>query len=87
MLGKGLLVMCNSDDPAYFGGYIADNYMAIYYAVGLHIDDLFRLSENSFHASFISMEEREAYFKEVLNFRQKAVALFGPLKLRDAIYS
>lgn len=87
MMDKGLLVTCNSDDPAYFGGYIADNYIAIYYGLGLHIDDLFRMAENSFHASFISVERKEGFLKEVLDFRQKAVALFGPPRLRDAIFS
>jgi adenosine deaminase len=52
MLDAGLLVTVNSDDPAYFGGYIEDNFAAIERDLGLGEDDLKRLAENSFRAAF-----------------------------------
>jgi adenosine deaminase len=53
MLGRGLLVTINSDDPAYFGGYIADNYAATAAALGLDRDQLVEVARNSFVASFL----------------------------------
>ena len=52
LLDAGVLVTVNSDDPAYFGGYLADNYVAIAQALGLSRDDLRRLAENSLAARF-----------------------------------
>ncbi|WP_426264323.1 adenosine deaminase [Sphingomonas sp. PWP1-2] len=53
MLREGLRATVNSDDPAYFGGYIADNYRAIAAARGLGRDDLVTLARNSFLGSFL----------------------------------
>ncbi|MEO5867982.1 MAG: adenosine deaminase [Sphingomonas sp.] len=56
MLREGLRVTVNSDDPAYFGGYIADNYSAVAKARGLDRDDLAALARNSFLGSFLTDE-------------------------------
>ncbi|MBC2665255.1 adenosine deaminase [Novosphingobium flavum] len=53
MLAEGLRATVNSDDPAYFGGYVADNYRAIAKARGLSRDDLATLARNSFTGSFL----------------------------------
>jgi adenosine deaminase len=53
MLKAGLRATINSDDPAYFGGYIADNYRAAASARGLDRDDLALLARNSFLGSFL----------------------------------
>lgn len=53
MLRLGLRATINSDDPAYFGGYIADNYRAAATARALSRDDLVRLARNSFLGSFL----------------------------------
>ena len=53
MLREGLRATVNSDDPAYFGGYIADNYRAIEAARGLSRADLVTLARNSFLGSFL----------------------------------
>ncbi|MGN6374649.1 MAG: adenosine deaminase [Sphingomonas sp.] len=53
MLRLGLRATINSDDPAYFGGYIADNYRAAAEARGLDRDDLVTLARNSFLGSFL----------------------------------
>jgi adenosine deaminase len=52
LLDAGVLVTINSDDPAYFGGYVADNYAAVQQAFELGDADLVRLAENSLRASF-----------------------------------
>ena len=59
MLERGLLVTVNSDDPSYFGGYLNENYAAIQRALGLDRDQLVRLAQNSFEASFLSPPEVE----------------------------
>jgi adenosine deaminase len=68
LLDRGLLVTVNSDDPAYFGGYVADNFRDSAAALGLDRDDLLTLARNSFVASFLSEEQRRAYLDEVDRF-------------------
>lgn len=55
MLQLGLRATVNSDDPAYFGGYIADNYRAV--AALLSRDELTVLARNSFLGSFLPLAE------------------------------
>jgi adenosine deaminase len=52
LLDAGVLVTVNSDDPAYFGGYVADNYLALHQALGLDLQTLEALAQNSLLASF-----------------------------------
>jgi adenosine deaminase len=61
MLDRGLLVTVNSDDPAYFGGYVADNFQESAAALGLRREQLLRLARNSFIAAFLGDEQRRAY--------------------------
>jgi adenosine deaminase len=58
MLAAGLNVTVNSDDPAYFGGYIAQNYLEVALALDLSRADLVTLARNSLRASFVSAAER-----------------------------
>jgi adenosine deaminase len=51
LLDAGVNVTINSDDPAYFGGYVADNYLAIASGLGLNLNDLTVLATNSLNAS------------------------------------
>jgi adenosine deaminase len=60
MLAAGLRATVNSDDPAYFGGYVNDNYRAVTAARGLGRDDLVTLARNSFLGSFLTEEEKAA---------------------------
>jgi adenosine deaminase len=53
MLQLGLKATCNSDDPAYFGGYVGDNYLKTAHAVGLDRNDIVTLAKNSFTGSFL----------------------------------
>jgi adenosine deaminase len=52
LMEAGVLVTVNSDDPAYFGGYVADNYVAIAEALGLSEEEIAQLAENSLLASW-----------------------------------
>jgi adenosine deaminase len=65
LLDAGLIVTVNSDDPAYFGGYLADNYLAAQQALGLSREDLRRLAANSFEASFLSEKRKRALLREL----------------------
>lgn len=56
LLDAGLCVMINSDDPAYFGGYLNDNFHACVEHLPLNNHDIIRLAKNSFLASFLSDE-------------------------------
>ncbi|WP_072381930.1 adenosine deaminase [Novosphingobium sp. NDB2Meth1] len=56
MLAAGLKATVNSDDPAYFGGYVLDNFKAVAEARGLSHGDLARLARNSFTGSFLPPE-------------------------------
>jgi len=66
MLALGLKVTVNSDDPAYFGGYMTENYQAITEALNLQPDDIKQLAENSIDGSFLSPVEK-ATLKTQLN--------------------
>ncbi|MCG8593210.1 MAG: adenosine deaminase [Kiloniellales bacterium] len=65
MMELGLFVTVNSDDPAYFGGYVNENYAAVQDALGLGRDDLAALARNSFEASFLDAEAKRALVAEV----------------------
>ena len=52
MLARGLRVTINSDDPAYFGGYIVDNFLAVHRSLGLTEGEVRQLAQNSFDAMF-----------------------------------
>jgi len=58
MLDLGLCVTINSDDPAYFGGYLGQNFLETAQALGLTRADLATLARNSLQASFVSDLER-----------------------------
>jgi adenosine deaminase len=65
MLAAGLKVTINSDDPAYFGGYVNANYEAAADARGLGREQLVTLAKNSFTGSFLSEEEKVAHIARV----------------------
>lgn len=65
LLDRGLVVTINSDDPAYFGGYVVDNYLAVTKALGLERADVVKLATNSFNAAFLRVEDRRAFLDEL----------------------
>ncbi len=68
MLDRGLMVTVNSDDPAYFGGYMNDNYAAVRQALGLTEEELALIARNSFEASFLDDATKAAYLAEVEDY-------------------
>lgn len=68
LLHRGLLVTVNSDDPAYFGGYVADNFQASAAALDLSREQLLTLARNSFVASFLREDRRRTYLDELDRF-------------------
>ena len=65
MMELGLFVTVNSDDPAYFGGYVNENYAAVQDALDLNRGDLATLARNSFEASFLEPDAKAALMAEV----------------------
>jgi adenosine deaminase len=65
MLEQGLCVTVNSDDPAYFGGYINENYRAVREALGLTEEHLVIIARNSFQASFLGTAAKTALINKV----------------------
>lgn len=65
LLEAGPRVTVNSDDPAYFGGYITENYLAV--AQALHLDraSILHLAENSFKATFLPQQEKNLLLAEL----------------------
>lgn len=65
LLDAGLLATVNSDDPAYFGGYVNENLLAVQRGLGLDRADIHLLARNSFEAAFLPPEEKERFLEEV----------------------
>lgn len=65
MLSAGLRATVNSDDPAYFGGYVNDNFRAIAAARPLTRDDMVTLARNSFLGSFLDEDEIAGHLAEI----------------------
>ena len=65
MLDKGLLVMVNSDDPAYFGGYLNTNLIKCQEALNLSKEDIKKLAINSFKSSFLSEGEKKKWIDKI----------------------
>jgi adenine deaminase len=64
LLDLGVCVTINSDDPAYFGGYVGENYQQIQKALDLSKNDLVLLAKNSFEASFMSQAQKDKWIKK-----------------------
>ncbi len=68
LLDLGLCATVNSDDPAYFGGYMNENYQSIYTALKLSNDDVYSLAKNGITASFASEALKQDLFKELNDY-------------------
>lgn len=74
LMAAGLLVTVNSDDPAYFGGYMNDNFDAIFDSLPLDLPHAKQLSRNGFVAAFLPQAEKDAFLAIVdAYFAQHAV--------------
>jgi adenine deaminase len=65
LLAAGLMATINSDDPAYFGGYINENFVQTIRAVNLNLQEVYTLAKNSFAASFASAAQKHAYVQKL----------------------
>jgi adenosine deaminase len=65
---KGLLVMLNSDDPAFFGGYLNENYISMVENCHINLDEIVLLAKNSFKASFLSEDEKNFFLNSIDEF-------------------
>ena len=65
ILDKGLMAMVNSDDPAYFGGYLNMNLIQVQAALNLTKDDVKILIMNSFKSSFLSEKEKKYWISKI----------------------
>ena len=65
LLDAGLCATVNSDDPAYFGGYMNANFEQTVRALNLSADDVIQLARNSVEASFVSAEHRQTLFQKI----------------------
>jgi adenosine deaminase len=79
LLDAGLRVTVSSDDPAYFGGYLQENFMAIYEALNLTQQDLYQLAKNSFLSSFLSESEKQAAIAQLDDYMHQTLPkVHGP---------
>ena len=67
LLNEGLVTMVNSDDPAYFGGYLNTNLIECQMALNLTKHDIKRLVINSFQSSFLSEDEKKKWIDQINN--------------------
>ena len=65
LLHAGLCVTINSDDPAYFGGYVGENFLQSQRALGLSAEDIYALAKNAFVASFLSDDDKRQCIEEL----------------------
>lgn len=70
LMDAGLFVTVNSDDPAYFGGYLTENYVAVAEELGLSLADLAALAAASFEASFLDDATKDARIAEIRQYAQ-----------------
>jgi adenine deaminase len=74
MLEKGLCVTVNSDDPAYFGGYIEENFLAVQRALQLTAGQIFQLVRNAIQAAFLSDTEKKALLDKAAAAYHQSIA-------------
>ncbi len=65
MLAAGLNVTVNSDDPAYFGGYVNENYLQVFAATGMGAEQAYQLARNSLESTFASPEQQAVWVQQL----------------------
>ena len=65
LLDAGLMATVNSDDPAYFGGYMNENFLQTFAATGLDAQHAYRLARNSLEGSFASAQQKRGYVQKL----------------------
>jgi adenosine deaminase len=72
LIDMGLCVTVNSDDPAYFGGYLLENYMAVQRALDLTRADIVQLARNSITASFLPQADKQKWLDRITSYAAAA---------------
>jgi adenosine deaminase len=75
MLDAGIVATINSDDPAYFGGYINENFSQSFAALGMDSQHAYRLAQNSFEASFLDAGTKRRYLDQLDGVFERFAAL------------
>lgn len=65
LLERGVRVTVNSDDPAYFGGYLLENYLAIRCSLGVTLEQLTTIARNSINASFLDLQMKNRWLEAI----------------------
>lgn len=78
LLDRGLCVTVNSDDPAYFGGYLNENLNAVHSALDLQRGDIVQLVKNGFEASFLSGKRIRQFLRQVDEYVAASVGSLIP---------
>jgi adenosine deaminase len=65
LLEAGIVATVNSDDPAYFGGYLNENFLQVFAATGMDATHAYRLAANSFEASFAQPARKQAWIRQL----------------------
>ncbi len=68
LLDRGLCVTINSDDPAFFGGYMTDNFLALYHAMAPTRSQFAQFTRNAIEAAFVSPEAKQAMMQKLDDF-------------------
>jgi adenosine deaminase len=73
MLGEGVRATINSDDPAYFPGYLNENLIAVQGAVQLTRDEITQLARSAFTISWLAEEDKDRYLDALGEYTANAV--------------
>ena len=84
MLDLGLKATINSDDPAYFGGYMNENFKAVTSALNLSKADLETISKNSIEASFLKRKQKDKLLKKLKAYMKAAANDEKPAKAKKS---
>lgn len=71
LLRQGLCVTINSDDPAYFGGYLSENYLAVAQSFNLSARDIVQFAQNGVEASFLDPQDKTRLMTEIAQVAQR----------------
>jgi adenosine deaminase len=74
LLAAGILASVNSDDPAFFGGYVTENFISLFHAIPeFGIKEAFLLARNSFLTSFAGEEQKKKWIEELIQYFEKFI--------------
>ena len=75
MLNKGIRVTINSDDPAYFGGYINQNFIEVQKALKLNQNEIIEIAKNGFRSSFLPQNSIKNHLESINEFASQIKSL------------